>query len=72
MNKILVVALEAQHKEIYDFRPGYASPAGRHEKLPAARAGHETDMRSHLCRRDMRRFCTFQLGHACRSQFVQM
>jgi hypothetical protein len=30
-------------------RKTHASPAGRHEKLPAERAGHETDMMSHLC-----------------------
>jgi hypothetical protein len=32
------------------YRPGYASPAGRHEKVPAALAGRGTDIRSHLCR----------------------
>jgi hypothetical protein len=55
-------------------RPGYSSPAGRHEKLPAAQAGHETDMISHLCRRDRRHYCTFDRCHACRSrpQFVQL
>jgi hypothetical protein len=33
----------------------------------------ETDMRSHLCRRDMRHFITFELCQACRSRprFVQ-
>jgi hypothetical protein len=30
-------------------RSGYASPDGRHERLLAARAGHEKDMISHLC-----------------------
>jgi hypothetical protein len=50
MNKKLVVAPDAKNTEIYVFRPGYASPAGRHEKLPAALAGRGTDIRSHLCR----------------------
>jgi hypothetical protein len=31
------------------YRPGYASPAGRHEKVSAALAGRGTDIRSHLC-----------------------
>jgi hypothetical protein len=31
------------------YRPGYASPAGRHEKVPAALAGRGRDIRSHLC-----------------------
>jgi hypothetical protein len=54
-------------------RPGYASPAGRHENSPAALAGRGTDIRSHLCRGDMIYLRTLRPGHACRSrpQFVQ-
>jgi hypothetical protein len=56
------------------FRPGCASPTGRHEKLPAARAGHEIDMKSQFCREDTRHLCTFVRFHACwyRPQFVRL
>jgi hypothetical protein len=47
--KILVVAPTYNTRKDTILRPGYASLTGRHKKLPSARAGHDTDMISHLC-----------------------
>jgi hypothetical protein len=54
--------------------PGHDSPTGRHEKLPAAQAGHDSGMRSHVCQGDTRHFRTFVRCHThqSRPQFVRL
>jgi hypothetical protein len=48
--RIWIMQLPALPSNDTLYRPGYASPVGRHEKVPVALARRGMDLRSHLCR----------------------